>query len=620
MNKFIFIVALVLTMGFTANAKSTKDGTLKTNQLAPAKAPTTIPDGVIVESGVIKSWPANLIPEDGIITLDSSITGIGAQAFQETPLRSIILPSTLKHIDANAFAYCNLLQSIVIPNGVERLGESAFFQCHALMTVSLPKSITTMAPNAFAYCDKLQRLLIEEGASVIGESAFYGCSALTEVHLPNSLKTLGDNAFGGCTALKAIAVPSSIKLLLGTTFKDCSALETVNLAEGIDSIGRYVFQNCTALKTIALPKNLKSIDGGAFQGCTALESVIMPTTLTQISGSLFQDCRALQSIVIPAGVNTIHVSAFRGCSSLGKVILPEGVETINHSAFLNCVSLKTIELPTTLKTISLNSFTGCSAIEKVVCKATTPPAVVKTSFNKTPATKTLYVPATSIEAYQEKWKALNFFTIKAISEETPSDPTTPETASVTTAVYDFAANPWGIETAMSGDAPEVGKILDDQSLEVEGVKLTSQKINERYWNRIIDGKLRIYKDNTMTFSAPEKKVITKIEFNNVAYQCDLKEISQTGGTYACADDDADTPYVWTGRAVMVSFKSNPASAFEKITVTLESEVANDIQLIEKQVIDSGKVYNLNGVVVGSESTISTLPKGIYILNGKKFVK
>lgn len=618
MRKFTFIAALALAL--SANATVAHRNTTAVGHFAPANTPTPIPYGVVIKDGVIVSWPAELIPEDGIIVLDENIKGIGAKAFSETPLKSIILPKSLKTIEANAFAYCNLLQGIVIPEGVEKLGESAFYQCHGMQTVSIPSTIKTMEPNAFAMCDRIQKLLIAEGCTVIGESAFYECRDLAEVKLPISLTTIGDNAFAKCGMLREIAIPGGVRTILATTFADCSSLEKVQFTEGLESIGRYAFKNCTSLKTVSLPENLTTLGDLAFQGCAALENIAMPKTLSEIGSSLFQDCIALKSVVIPEGVKTIHVSAFRGCKALEAIKLPEGVKEIKHSAFLNCVSLQTIELPSTLEQIALNAFTGCGAIEKVSCKSVVPPATHNSSFNKTPGTKTLSVPAAAIEDYKEAWKEHNFAVVEAIKEETPENPGTEKPNEGNVAVYDFDANPWKLETSSVGDDPEVGHILDGEVLEVNGVELTFKKISNKYWNRIMDGTLKAYKQNTMTFTAPAKMVITKIEFANKPYQCDLKEVSQTGGTYGCANEEADKPYVWTGRASVVTFGAEMTSTIYKITVTVENEVANAIQTIRQKRAENGKVYNLQGVAVGTESTVSSLPSGIYILNGKKFVK
>ena len=58
----------------------------------------------------------------------------------------------------------------------------------------------------------------------------------------------------------------------------------------------------------------------------------------------------------------------------------------------------------------------------------------------------------------------------------------------------------------------------------------------------------------------------------------------------------------------------------KLEVTLEPDPTTGIANVKTSLTKNYKVYNLNGVVVGTESTFKKLPKGVYIVNGKKVVK
>lgn len=54
---------------------------------------------------------------------------------------------------------------------------------------------------------------------------------------------------------------------------------------------------------------------------------------------------------------------------------------------------------------------------------------------------------------------------------------------------------------------------------------------------------------------------------------------------------------------------------EKTLITAINEVNNDIPTMK-----SRKVYNINGQIVKDDaSSLSDLPKGIYIINGKKYI-
>ena len=188
------------------------------------------------------------------------------------------------------------------------------------------------------------------------------------------------------------------------------------------------------------------------------------------------------------------------------------------------------------------------------------------------------------------------------------------------AVFNFATNPWGIETSTVGDDPEVGKIEDGKSLEQDGIKLSCQKISARYWNRIMDDKFKWYTNNTVSFTAPENVVITKIVFKCLSYQCDLEEITQTGGVYKCDDEDSEKQFSWTGRAAMVRFKATNTSTFKSIEVTYEPETTTSIVDLKTKKAQSKNIYTLQGKRLGTSDLLPSLPSGIYIVNGKKIVK
>lgn len=188
------------------------------------------------------------------------------------------------------------------------------------------------------------------------------------------------------------------------------------------------------------------------------------------------------------------------------------------------------------------------------------------------------------------------------------------------AVFDFAANPWKIETATTGDDVETGKIEDNQAITQDGIVMTCQKLHSRYWNRIYNDKLKCYTNNTMTFTAPENVVITKILFKNVKYECDLQEVTQTGGVYTVENEDNDTPYSWTGRAAAVKFKATYTSTFNTIEVTYQPETTTAIKTVTVNKTNKNGVYTLQGIYVGTKDIIPLLPSGIYIVNGKRFIK
>ncbi len=104
-----------------------------------------------------------------------------------------------------------------------------------------------------------------------------------------------------------------------------------------------------------------AVGDSAFRGCRSLTSVSMPQ-VTSI-GRLAFCASSLTSVSMPA-VTSIGVEAFRYCSSLTSVSMPAVTEIWNN-AFANCESLISINLPSTVY-ISTGSFRGCTSLVEVI--------------------------------------------------------------------------------------------------------------------------------------------------------------------------------------------------------------------------------------------------------------
>ncbi len=67
------------------------------------------------------------------------VTDIGEGAFKNTYVRSVVLPSSVRHIDWFAFSGCTCLESITIPSSVLAIDYGAFDYCPKNMTVKCDK-------------------------------------------------------------------------------------------------------------------------------------------------------------------------------------------------------------------------------------------------------------------------------------------------------------------------------------------------------------------------------------------------------------------------------------------------------------------------------------------------
>ena len=73
----------------------------------------------------------------------------------------------------------------------------------------------------------------------------------------------------------------------------------------------------------------------------------------------------IERIIIGDGVTTIGENAFRDCSSLTSVNIPNSVTTIGGWAFSDCSSITSVTIPNSVTTIREYTFDNCSSLTSV---------------------------------------------------------------------------------------------------------------------------------------------------------------------------------------------------------------------------------------------------------------
>ncbi|GHT20678.1 hypothetical protein AGMMS4957_08270 [Bacteroidia bacterium] len=381
------------------------------------------------------------------ITIPNSVTSIGEGAFygcSGLTLTSITIPNSVTSIGDYAFRDCSTLTTVNFnATNCTKMGSPArpvFSNCPALRTVNIGNNVTRILSGAFHSCSGLTSVTIPNSVTSIEGGAFYGCSGLTSITIPSNVTSIGDYAFSGC-GLTSITIPSSVTSIEGCAFRDCSTLTTVNFnATNCTTMGSYnnlVFSNCPALRTVNIGNNVTKIPDYAFSGCSGLTSVTIPNDVTSIGEGAFSGCSTLTTVNFNATNCTTmggnYYSVFSNCPALRTVNVGNNVTRISGQAFSGCSSLTAINvgaantqyssiegvmynknkttlvrypegkqgaftIPNSVTSIEQYVFSGCSGLTSVTCLAATPPSIGINNF--TVSANTLYVPASSLSAYQ----------------------------------------------------------------------------------------------------------------------------------------------------------------------------------------------------------------------------
>lgn len=271
---------------------------------------------------------------------------------------------------------------------------SSDYYYSGITSIVLPSSITKINANAFRGATALVDIEIGDTAiTTIGNYAFYGCTGLTSITFPSTLTSIGGYAFNGCTSLVTVTIPSSVTSLGEYAFGGCSRLTSaVFNTTSLTTIESYAFYG-TALVSVIIPEGVTTIGAGAFNIST-LVNVSLPTTISTISNSAFNrtnaanyyykgsmdawfnvtikdsmwaadstlyvgsasghtfdtatnpftktTCYKVTGLVTPSSVLSIGAYQFYGLSQLTSVTFHTNITTIGDYAFYNCNSLSTV--------------------------------------------------------------------------------------------------------------------------------------------------------------------------------------------------------------------------------------------------------------------------------------
>lgn len=257
-------------------------------------------------------------------------------------------------INEDAFYQDTKLKSIVLPEGLDNIGLGAFDSCVNLTTCILPQSIEEINDYAFYHCEKLTSIDIPDSLAYTGRGAFDGTSITTPLfndlcfmYMPPSyrgryeikegIESIGGGAFEHCEYLESIKIPQSVTWIGEGAFAECKSLtELIIPNDSIKWLAPWICVDCSSLRFVKLPKGMTQISEGMFAKCFNLESVILPPTITHIGDFAFAECEQLSSIALPNGLKKIGEFAFHSCKNLNQLTLPNSVEDVGEGAFGEC--------------------------------------------------------------------------------------------------------------------------------------------------------------------------------------------------------------------------------------------------------------------------------------------
>ncbi len=587
------------------------------------------------------------------ITIPNSVTSIGQCAFSRSGLTSVEIPNSVTNISGYAFQSCSSLTSITIGNSVTNIGAQAFNACPVLSSVHISdlaawcniSFVDANAANPLYYAqhlylngEEVKDLVIPNSVTSIGKYAFQGCSGLTSVTIPNSVTSINQSAFASCSSLTSVTIPNSVTNIYTSAFRNCSGLTSVTIPNSVTSIGSSVFYNCSSLTSVTIPNSVTSIGSSAFYNCSSLTSVTIPNSVTSIGTYSFGNCSGLTSVTIPNSVTILAGAAFYNCSSLTSVTIPKSVTGIGGDTFRSCSNLTSVKVerenPLTIRN---NTFTNR-------------------------ANATLYVPIGSKSAYQaaDYWKdfkeIVEYDPEIILYETSVDDPASYPVTMDVKVQRTIKGGEWSticLPFAMTGEqvseafgSVELADFSDYQATK-KGDKTISIMINFAPVDAA-DGMeanhpyLIKTADDIDEFTASEVMLVPDEENAQTAFTTEEDGQTVSKGymkgiyhaqTVVPADNlfvSANKFYYSTGKTKMMAYRAyfyladrldRNESASAKISFMFNESSTDRIEDVEVRPAASSAIFDIQGrKVADSADGLQGLPKGIYIINGKKVVR
>ena len=399
------------------------------------------------------------------VTIPNSVTKIGDSAFEDcSALTSVTIPNSVTKIGDRAFEYCRALTSVTIPNSVTKIGDHAFDYCSALISVTIPNSVTTIGEDAFTNnnakiiwltntppagysnvkgrihyvannlytglfdkkvypylssifevngvkyvpvspsertCDALDCIYTGDPYEVkinkkvnykgidmtvreINPYTAYKCANIKKAYIDIN-GSIGDNAFSSCTNLVSVDINAGNNI--GEwAFSFCTNLVSVDI-KASNNIGERAFSDCPNLVSVDI-KAGNNIGKSAFSYCTHLVSVDIKAA-NNIVESAFSSCRSLKTLSLDNKIKSFGWYAFSGCSNLKQFVIPDSVTILNYGLLWNCSSLKSIRIHKNIKEID-KAFNGCTNLSTLIIEDRN--TTLKLGSNNTASTRSISSP------------------------------------------------------------------------------------------------------------------------------------------------------------------------------------------------------------------------------------
>ena len=291
------------------------------------------------------------------LTISEGVSSIGEYAFSDcyNLEGKVVLPNSIQQISKGLFRNCPQIETVTLSDSVLCINVDAFYGCTNLRSINLPSTLHTIEQGAFEGCINLEEIDIPWGL-VNFNGAFLNSNIKKlrthwQVPLPISETTFQGVDEDQC--LLIVPANSAVNYMTSDNWKIFWNIEEVEseLVEKVLFMDPEVEKIClnnwdvNLDGKIGLDELLQVKSLGTFfsanKNIKEFEELSYFSQLEILVESTFSGCTNLTSISFPTSVSTIGVRALDGCS-LVSVELPNSITSIEDYAFANNTQLSNI--------------------------------------------------------------------------------------------------------------------------------------------------------------------------------------------------------------------------------------------------------------------------------------
>ncbi len=215
-------------------------------------------------------------------------------------------------------------------------------------TIIIPSSVKSIELDAFEYASNLSSIVLDDNFNFVVDGKCLFDKNKTTIYLAER------------DIYKSVVTPASVRYISSFAFAHCTFIKSIKLNQKIEYIGAFAFIECTSLSKINIP-TLNDIDlkEATFEGCYSLKEITIPKNVKSFGKCLFYECDGLERINIETNlISVIPNQCFAYCEALLRLDLNDGIYEIQDNSFLGCKSLKEVTIPNTIKIIGSDVFLG----------------------------------------------------------------------------------------------------------------------------------------------------------------------------------------------------------------------------------------------------------------------